>query len=118
MLTLINFFLSLRTVSFVAPTLSSSQAHKTDYIVDQMLSNMKTIVRQNNPPLLLQYCMSVLSYLNDQSENNVGTLAQRMAIRDVIMNSLSGLPLTSIYNIQQMATAIEYLVVSQYILQS
>ncbi|XP_060598141.1 polycystin-1-like isoform X3 [Ruditapes philippinarum] len=111
----VNFYraetvLYTRTVSFVAPTLSSSQAHKTDYIVDQMLSNMKTIVRQNNPPLLLQYCMSVLSYLNDQSENNVGTLAQRMAIRDVIMNSLSGLPLTSIYNIQQMATAIEYLV--------
>ena len=81
-----------------------------------MLDNMRTIVRQNNPPLLLQYCMSVLSYLNDQSENNVGTLAERMAVRDVIITSLSGLPITSIYNIQQMATAIEYLVVSCFFL--
>lgn len=76
-----------------------------------MILNMKTIVNQNNPVLLVEYCNAVLSYLNIQSEGNVSTIEKRMAVRDVIAKSLAGLPRASIHSIQQLSAAIKYLTV-------
>lgn len=77
-----------------------------------MISVMGTVAKLNNPSILRQFLLSTLDYLNDQSSNSVGTPAQRKAIRDVIINSLSGLPMSTVYDIQQTASALEYLVVS------
>lgn len=104
--------LPFRTISFKAPTLLSTQTNKIDYIVDQMISVMGTVAKLNNPSILRQFLLSALDYLNDQSSNDVGTPAQRKAIRDVVINSLSGLPMSTVYDIQQTASALEYLVVS------
>lgn len=77
-----------------------------------MISVMGTVAKLNNPSILRQFLLSALDYLNDQSSNDVGTPAQRKAIRDVVINSLSGLPMSTVYDIQQTASALEYLVVS------
>ena len=103
-------------LTFTPVILSGTQNDTVDFILDQMVSNMRTIVNQNNPILLVQYCTAVLSYLNIQSENDVGTLEKRMAIRQVIAVSLGGLPRVSIHSIQQLSSAIKYLTVCMDIL--
>jgi len=118
MLDFMNNCLSLyfSNLTFTPVILSGTQNDTVDFILDQMVSNMRTIVNQNNPILLVQYCTAVLSYLNIQSENDVGTLEKRMAIRQVIAVSLGGLPRVSIHSIQQLSSAIKYLTVCMDIL--
>jgi len=118
MLDFMNNRLSLyfSNLTFTPVILSGTQNDTVDFILDQMVSNMRTIVNQNNPILLVQYCTAVLSYLNIQSENDVGTLEKRMAIRQVIAVSLGGLPRVSIHSIQQLSSAIKYLTVCMDIL--
>ncbi|KAH3864153.1 hypothetical protein DPMN_027168 [Dreissena polymorpha] len=97
------------TVSFAHPTLAANQANNVDFIRDHMISTLPTIVNQNNPVLLVQYCTAALSFLNDQSQQGVSSNEIRMALREVVAHSLSGLPLGNIYTVQQMSNAIEYL---------
>lgn len=104
-------FFFFRNVTFNSVGLTGLQNDTVDFIVDQMVLNMRTIVNQNNPVLLVQYCTAVLSYLNIQSGNNVSTIEKRMAIREVIAKSLAGLPRSSIHSIQQLSSAIKYLTV-------
>jgi len=100
------------TVGFTLPTLGPGQTNNIDYILDNLLTELPSIVNQNNPVLLVQYVTSILNFLNDQSAAGVGNVAVRAALRDVIATSLSGLPLRNIYFIQQMSNAIELLAVS------
>lgn len=102
---------SSSTVTFNTVSLTGTQNDSVDFIVDKMVLNMRTIVNQNNPVLLVQYCTAVLNYLNIQSSNNISTIEKRMAVREVIAKSLAGLPRASIHSIQQLSSAIKYLTV-------
>ncbi|XP_052761742.1 polycystin-1-like isoform X2 [Mya arenaria] len=97
------------TVSFTQPTLTGNQTNKVHYIRDHMVDKLGTIINQNNPQLLVQYCTAMLNFLNDQSELGVGTSEVRMALREVIATTISGLPLANIHFVKQVSYAIELL---------
>ncbi|KAK3612214.1 hypothetical protein CHS0354_039486 [Potamilus streckersoni] len=98
-------------LSFRSPSLSPGQT-KLDYLVDNMKTQLLDIVNQNNPSLLVQYIISTLMVLNDlsASANTTDTnLTTRAAIRDLVTVAITGLPIDSVSEIQQLAFAFKLL---------
>ncbi|KAL3876004.1 hypothetical protein ACJMK2_033893 [Sinanodonta woodiana] len=98
-------------LNFRSLALSPGQT-KLDYLVDSMKTQLLDIVNQNNPSLLVQYVISTLMVLNDLSAS-AGTsdtnLTTRAAIRDLVTVAITGLPIDSVSEIQQLAFAFKLL---------
>ena len=101
-----------REVTFTAPSLSPGVT-MTDFIAIHLQNNMKAISQQNDPVVLMQYAVAVLNLLNAQSESALDTseLSNRTGIRDLVATVISGLPTTTTFHIQLMASVTELLTV-------
>ena len=84
-----------------------------DFLVDHINNNMLSVAQKNNPMLLIEYLISILNLLNEESRTATDTseLAKRIAVRDLVTKFLKGLPMTTPYDIQQTASAFQYLTV-------
>ena len=91
----------------------------TDFIVSNLQGNMMAISQQNNPVGIMQYIAAVLNILNEQSAiaasaGDETELYNRTAVRDLVATVIEGLPTTTTFQIQLMATIAEFLTVSTF----
>lgn len=112
---LIYFFDFLRSVGVTAPSLSSTTS--TEYIYSLANSTLANLVMENNPVVILQYCIALVHEINEQSRqvtsaNTNLELGLRTKVRNAITLAAMGLPLDSMHEKEQTAFILEHLTVS------
>jgi hypothetical protein len=89
----------------------------TEYIESLAYSRLSNLVLENNPNLILQYSITMVHEINEQSRlvtsaNVNHELVLRTKVRNAIMLAAMGLPLESLHEQEQTAFILEHLSVS------
>lgn len=113
---MIYYFDFLRSIGVTAPSLSSTTS--TEYIYSLANSTLANLVMENNPVVILQYCIALVHEINEQSRqvtsaNTNLELGLRTKVRNAITLAAMGLPLDSMHEKEQTAFILEHLTVSR-----
>ena len=107
-----NFHIFCRDVTLTPPTLSGTNAA---YIWQRAETTLSMLVLENNPTLILQYCIALAHEINQESKSaaGVGTeMDTRTAVRTAVTLATCGLPLETLHEREQMAFILEHITVS------